>query len=155
MIQELLRFEQIDLGNDTEVKFLFATRAHPEVSKFLLGKAPESYKEHESWLRQNVPSRRRMFLLSSGETYYGYCHAYDYLNKDTVEIGFVVYPSFQGRGYGHIMVKGLVDWLRENMSDRTIILYVKPGNDKAVSLYLKHGFVSKGETEAGILYELA
>lgn len=149
-----IRFSQIDLFSIRDVLFLYETRTHPEICKYLLGNPPASYLAHMEWLKANVPEKRKMFLLKVDGTIVGYCHAYDFVGKDTVEVGFVVHPDHQGKGWGDRMVTEIVSWLKENMPDRKIILYVRLGNMRASKLYCKHGFVAKEQMQDSILYEL-
>jgi ribosomal protein S18 acetylase RimI-like enzyme len=154
MTSPYIIFKQIDLFSIRDTLFMYETRTNPEICKYLLGKPPDSYLSHLEWLKANVPEKRKIFLLKVDGTIVGYCHAYDFIWKDTVEVGFVVHPDHQGKGWGDRMVREIVAWLKENMSDRKIILYVRLGNDRASKLYVKHGFKAKEKIGESILYEL-
>ena len=148
------RFAQIDLFSIRDTLFMYETRTHPEICKYLLSNPPASYAEHMKWLKDNVPEKRRIFLLKIEGTIIGYCHAYDFIGKDTVEIGFVVHPDHQGQGYGDRMVTELLAWLKTNMPDKKVILYVRIGNNRASKLYCKRGFKAKEQVLDSIRYEL-
>jgi RimJ/RimL family protein N-acetyltransferase len=84
-----------------------------------------------------------MFILRVDGKRVGYCHAYDFTDKDTVEVGFVVHPVYQYQGYGTEMVKLLIRKLKSSMPQRKVILFVREGNTRAARLYKKLGFVEK------------
>jgi len=147
-------FLQIDLRSPIDTGFLFNTRSHPDVCRYLLGQPPVSYSDHMKWLKSNVPEKRKIFILRVDGKLVGYCQAYDFIDKETVEVGFVVHPDFQRRGYGKIMTREIIAWLRRQMSDRKIILYVLVGNKRAISLYGKYGFVQKERVGDTFRYEI-
>jgi RimJ/RimL family protein N-acetyltransferase len=152
--EQYTTFKQIDLLSIRDVLFVYETRTHPEVCKYLLSTPPVSYLAHMEWLNANVPERRKIFLLKIEGTIIGYCQVYDFIGKDTVEIGFVVHPEHQGKGYGKRMVVEITAWLKENMPDRKIILYVRMGNDRAASLYSRCGFKAKEQVGESLRYEM-
>lgn len=135
-----MRLVPLDAGDDEDVAFAYEVRSHPEVARFLFGLPPESMAKHRAWIRANVPSRRLMFLAKDGGRRVGYCHA---IPGDEVEVGFAVHPSHQGNGYGGFMVDALVDVLRREMPGRKVVLTVMTGNERAVRLYERKGFVRR------------
>ena len=138
-----IEISPINIDDDADVLFLFETRSHPEIGKCLLHNPPKDIEAHRAWLKANVPEKRLMFLLWVGSKRVGYCHAYDFTDKDTVEVGFVVHPDYQNRGYGTEMVKLLTRKLKSSMPQRKVILFVREGNTRAARLYKKLGFVEK------------
>jgi ribosomal protein S18 acetylase RimI-like enzyme len=135
------RLDFIDQNNEDNVGFLFNTRRHPEIMSRLFGKPPENLDFHREWLRNNVPSKRLIFLLKEDEVPVGYCQAY-YFDGDTVEVGFVVHPDHQCRGHGSRMVKMLLNELSVRMPSKRVVLEVRTDNEKAIGLYSRHGFVT-------------
>jgi RimJ/RimL family protein N-acetyltransferase len=149
----MLRLNQINIGTVDDIRFLFETRTHPEIIKYLFGNPPVSIEVHTEWLLKNVPNYRRMFILFDGDIRVGYCHAYDFFDKDTIEVGFVIHPDYQGNGYGSFMVGELVKIIQGIMPEKKIILYVHIGNDRAIGLYKKHGFIEKEQKGSELLFE--
>lgn len=60
------------------------------------------------------------------------------------ELGIVVAKDYHGRGIGSELIKRLIDWARGNGVTTRIKLDTRADNVKAVSLYLKFGFVVEG-----------
>lgn len=136
-----ISLESLNLEDEGDIVFLYETRSHPEICKYLLGKPPQDLESHKSWLCKNVPVKRLMYILRCDGDRAGYCHAYDFDNNDSVEVGFVIHPDYQGKGLGHAMIKIFIEKIIKIMPSRKVQLYVQADNEKAVSLYLKHGFV--------------
>lgn len=60
------------------------------------------------------------------------------------ELGIVVAKKYQGKGIGTELIKRLIDWAKGNGVTTRIKLDTRADNVKAVSLYLKFGFVVEG-----------
>ena len=136
-----INLEYLNLQNEEMVQFLYETRRHPEVSKYLLGSPPRDIESHRAWLKKNVPLRRVMCILECDGRPAGYCHGYDFdHNSNTIEVGFVIHPDYQGKGLSHIMIEKFIEKISEIMPDRRVQLYVQASNEKAVCLYQRHGF---------------
>jgi GNAT superfamily N-acetyltransferase len=59
-------------------------------------------------------------------------------------ISMWVAPFARGRGVGDALVGAALDWAREKQASG-IALAVFEGNEHALALYLRHGFVDAGE----------
>jgi ribosomal protein S18 acetylase RimI-like enzyme len=130
----------IDQTNDEEVYFVYITRCHPKVVPHLFGKPPDGMEAHKLWLQTHVPGLRLLYVLRNDEgVLVGYCQAYNF-EGDTVEVGFVVHPDSQGKGYGDMLISLLKSELKHRMPGKRIVLEVKADNEKAISLYTWKGF---------------
>lgn len=138
-----IELSPIDLADDGDAMFLFVTRSNSEICKCLLQPPPEDYKTHRAWLSANVPGKRLMFILRADGQRVGYCHAYDFVGKDTVEVGFVIHPDHQRQGYGTKMVEMLIERLNLLMPQRKIVLFMREGNSGAARFYERAGFEEK------------
>lgn len=69
-------------------------------------------------------------------------------DNDVELIGMWVAPFARGRGVGDELVSAVIDWSRSQQPTR-LILRVLRGNDRAATLYRRHGFEfqSTGDTE--------
>ncbi len=63
--------------------------------------------------------------------------------RHVATFGMFVAPSWRGRGAGSALVRELFRWAREFDVEK-IELSVYPGNEAAVALYRKFGFVEEG-----------
>jgi len=144
-----LELKQLDLGNQDEVQFLYDTRAHPDIVRFLFGKPPSSLEEHKAWLAANIPSGSRLIYLARLEgKLVGYCQA---TCEIPIEVGFVVHPDWQGKGIGGKMVDWLIMEMRRIFPCRGIMLKVKADNVRACKLYEKHGFFCTSKSASDVL----
>ena len=135
-----IQLKFLDQTIEEDVVFLYETRRHSEIVPFLFGEPPESLALHKAWLKDNVPSERLLFILKVDGKSVGYCQAYNF-EGNTVEVGFVVHPNWQGNGYGSKMVDLLVEEIKRRMPEKKIVLEVKANNLMAIGLYQRHGFV--------------
>jgi ribosomal protein S18 acetylase RimI-like enzyme len=69
-------------------------------------------------------------------------------NNDVELIGMWVAPFARGRGVGDELVRAVIDWSRSQQPTK-LILRVLQGNDRAATLYRRHGFEfqSTGDAE--------
>ena len=67
--------------------------------------------------------------------------------KDAYIYGFFTKEKFSGKGYGSVLLEFVINEM-EKAGIEALTLTVDPKNEKAVNLYLKHGF-----EKAGILAE--
>ena len=149
-----ITLEYLNLQNEDMVLFLYETRRHPEISKYLLGSPPQDLESHKNWLKRNVPLKRVMCLLEVEGRHAGYCHAYNFETDDgKVEVGFVIHPDYQGKGLSHFMVEDFVEKVNGIMPERRIQLYVQVDNDRAVRLYQNHRFEMVSCRDGVILME--
>lgn len=57
---------------------------------------------------------------------------------------FMIDKSLQGKGYGHLALKEIIQYFKDNGAD-SITLSTKPSNKVALSLYHQFGFKENGE----------
>ncbi len=53
-------------------------------------------------------------------------------------------PAARGRGVGSEAVRQVLAWAREERRTNRVVLSVKADNDRAITLYQRHGFVDTG-----------
>jgi len=138
---------QINLANSIqESEFLYKTRRHPEVDKMLSGNPPSSMAQHTLYLDLVQDKTRWIYIASTfredSKIFVGYSQIYD-LTEETIEIGFVIHPDEQGRGYGKDLVLKTIAKAKEKFPNKKVILYVLRNNHKAKHIYEKLGFIEK------------
>lgn len=78
--------------------------------------------------------------------------------KHVGSMGITVKSKFWGRGVGGCLIEFLINWAKDTKIIRKINLQVRIDNEKAIKLYLKHGFEKEGIITRdlcidGILYD--
>lgn len=130
----------LDVGDESHVHILYSVRTHPQVVPFLRGPPPPDFSRHVEYLR-NLPSQKRFFVVRLGASLCGYCQlTYDPAH---VEIGMALHPDFWDKGIGSQALYCLLEFLQSE--NRSILLFVKKSNLRAISLYKKRGFKQVGE----------
>lgn len=124
----------LDIDNPKHVDLMFRVRTHALVTSCLQGTPPSSFVQHVSYL-QNVRNKK-FFLISVEDHLAGYCQS-TYL-EDEIELGWALHPEYWGKGIGSSSVELLVDLML--VHKKTITLYVKKENVRALALYKKHRF---------------
>ena len=61
-------------------------------------------------------------------------------------VGMWVHPRWRGRGVGDLLVDAVIGWAA-GRSYRAVTLWVSVGNDRAETLYARHGFAPTGATQ--------
>ena len=64
--------------------------------------------------------------------------------RHTGEFGIVIAKKYQGKGIGTELMNQLIEWAKNNGITKKISLITRADNIKAVSLYMKFGFVVEG-----------
>lgn len=62
---------------------------------------------------------------------------------------FMIDERYQSKGYGSKALGFAIDWMKKESSCREIVTTYIVGNEKVRQLYIKHGFMQKGEIEDG------
>jgi mycothiol synthase len=65
------------------------------------------------------------------------------VNRHVASVGMVVAEAWRGRGLGSALLAEGLRWAREQGVEK-VALSVYPGNERAVALYRKFGFVEEG-----------
>lgn len=91
----------------------------------------------------NIPDTWFQFviILKSTNTLIGDLGVH-FLGNDNcqVELGFTLSKQFQGKGYAHEAVKGVIDFLFHALKKHRIIASVDPQNNKSIHLVSRLGF---------------
>jgi len=129
------------------IEFLRKVRTHPDINKYLFTDVHNSKKEQEKWYK-NVYLKDKSCLIFIAldkkiPIGYGQINHIDYLNH-SCEVGFCVAPEFQGRGYGKILTKKIINYTIEELKMHRVYLEVFRINKRAIKLYEKIGFKKEG-----------
>lgn len=151
MQQNDIYLSRFNPNNEEEVMFLYKTRKDPKVDMMLTGDPPKNLLSHVEYLYKKC--RKIIFILylkeSSLKIPIGYCSA-DINDQNACELGWVIAPNFQGKGFGKLAVKYLSEIARTWLGEQAhIYLKVLKINKKAIGLYEKMGYelITKYETD--------
>ncbi|SEM73680.1 GNAT family N-acetyltransferase [Palleronia pelagia] len=67
---------------------------------------------------------------------------------DDMEIGWVIYPQAQGRGFGHEAAIAARDWTVKTLGPERLVSYIDPGNAPSKALARKLGATTDGTRAA-------
>jgi len=137
-----------DLKNILDLIFLFQARSHSEVSKYLNGPPPESFDSHVYFLEKTHQKDRIIYLIEVDGLNVGYCQLRT-SGYDQGEVGWVIHPDYQGRGFGNKSIELLVTKAKD-LGFEFPHLYVKRENSKALSMYERFGFVEKWDIDGNV-----
>jgi RimJ/RimL family protein N-acetyltransferase len=79
-----------------------------------------------------------MFVLDVDGEVVGYS-TIEFKDSGICEVGFYVGRDWQGRGYGHILVRRTIDYCIHILRADTIVLELLDTNIRARNLYTRHG----------------
>ena len=121
----------------------FALSVSPAQSEYIASNE-NSLKE-----AQENPEVARPFAIYADDKMIGVTmFAWDENNEDPEDKywlwRFMIDKSLQGKGYGHLALKEIIQYFKDNGAD-IITLSTKESNKKALSLYHQFGFKENGE----------
>lgn len=106
--------------------------------------------DYQSFFRSEdlpTPLRRRAWVLSSGETIFGFAAA-ALLTTGGIsecELEFIVVaPGIRNRGYGAGLIDAVLRWAQRSGA-RVVRLEVRESNTAGIRLYQRHGFLRSGQ----------
>lgn len=80
-----------------------------------------------------------LFVLTYADVILGFSHFWITFDSATI-VKLAIHPAAQGQGFGSLLLEDLITRASINEEVRAITLEVRTSNDKAIHLYLKHGF---------------
>jgi ribosomal-protein-alanine N-acetyltransferase len=99
------------------------------------------------WTRGNfadsLKSGYQMLALMGGDTLIGYFVAMEGVQEVHL-LNITVAPTFQGQGYGVLMLDALTLWARSRHAE-CLWLEVRVSNARAMQVYQRYGYVRVGE----------
>ncbi len=129
------------------IEFLRKVRTNPKINKHLFTDVYNSSEKQKKWYKDDYLKDKSylIFIAFDGKTPIGYgqINHIDYHNY-SCEVGFCVAPEFQGRGYGKILTKRIINYSIKELKMHRIYLEVFTTNKKAIKLYEKIGFKKEG-----------
>lgn len=152
---------QLVLAQKSDAKAVldYLKRVGSETDFLLFDEAgvPMTIEQEEAFLEQvnNSPYSRMYLVKESGAVIgNGYIHSSPRSRiKHKSEIAISVTKSHWGKGVSTMLMNALIDYAKSTHFTETIFLEVASGNQRAIKLYEKFGFVAYGLTKNAIKLE--
>jgi RimJ/RimL family protein N-acetyltransferase len=120
-----------------ELLFLFDTRRHSLVDRWLVGNKPELYTDHCRYIRKVQGVTKYIYIAYILDKMVGYCQLDKKNEAGEIEFGFVVHPWYKNKGYG----KGILQEIIKLTKGENIVMFVKVDNHACIRIHEKAGFV--------------
>lgn len=143
-MQQNIELIVLDTNNPDHLELMFRVRTHPEVDRYLTGKPPSNFHNHVHYLR-NLAINKKFYLVQVDSSLCGYCQLT--LFDDCIEIGMALHPNYCSKGIGSIVLPRFLASIQSEES-KSLMLYVKKDNLRAIALYGKYGFKRIGDENA-------
>ena len=129
---------------------LYRLLSDPMVMRYL--EPPYDRAQTEAFLRRaGLAEPPLVYAVQEDEHFIGYVIYHDY-DKDSVEIGWVLFPEYWGRGYASELTDRLISWARKER--KSIVIECVPEQAATVHLAAQKGFRMEGITDGLAVYQL-
>lgn len=129
---------------------LYRLLSDPTVMRCL--EPPYDRAQAEAFLRRaGLAEPPLVYAVQEDEHFIGYVIYHDY-DKDSVEIGWVLFPEYWGRGYASELTDRLISWARKER--KSIVIECVPEQAVTVHLANQKGFRMKGIADGLAVYQL-
>ena len=129
---------------------LFRLLSDPEVMRYL--EPPYSRAQTEAFLRHaGLVEPPLVYAAEENGIFIGYViyHAYD---EESVEIGWVLFPEYWGRGYASALTDRLID--RARQEQKSVVIECAPAQAATRRIARKKGFRACGICDGLAVYRL-
>lgn len=129
---------------------LYRLLSDPMVMRYL--EQPYDRAQTEAFLRRaGLVEPPLVYAVQEDERFIGYVIYHDY-DEDSVEIGWVLFPRYWGRGYASELTDRLISWARE--ARKGIVIECVPEQTATVHLAIQKGFRADGIADGLAVYRL-
>lgn len=127
--------------NKEHLEFVRKVRNDPRVNKYLFTDIHISREDQKKWYSKLLNDKKHFVFIAFDDIPIGYGQIkdIDYINR-SCELGFCIAPEHQGKGYGKMLVKELIEYVVRELNMCRIYLETFSDNKKAIKLYKKYGF---------------
>ena len=129
---------------------LYRLLSDPEVMRYL--EPPFDRAQTEAFLRRaGLAEPPLVYAAEENGSFIGYViyHAYD---EQSVEIGWVLFPDYWGRGYASALTDRLIDMARQEQ--KSVVIECVPAQEATMRIAIKKGFRDCGICDGLAVYRL-
>ena len=129
---------------------LYRLLSDPEVMRYL--EPPFDRAQTEDFLRRaGLAEPPLVYAAEESGSFIGYViyHAYD---EQSVEIGWVLFPEYWGRGYASALTDRLID--RARQAQKSVVIECAPAQEATRRIAVKKGFRACGICDGLAVYRL-
>ena len=107
---------------------------------------PATIEKTEAWANSiSKNSSRKDLVLRDGDIAAAFSGLVNINVKHGVaELYIFISPDYKGQGIGGFLLECTLQYAKDELNLRKIILYVSDGNERAFGLYKKFGFIQEG-----------
>ena len=122
----------------------------PEVMLYL--EPPYSREQTAAFLQAGMSDHPPVYAAELDGRFIGYViyHAYD---PGSMEIGWVLFPEYWGKGYASLLTKQMTDQARK--AGKAIVIECDPKQEATKHIAIKHGFVRSERRDGLDVYRLS
>ncbi len=123
------------------MEFVRRVRNNPRVNKYLFTDIYISKEDQKKWYRKLLRDKKHFVFIAFDDVPVGYGQVknIDYITH-SCELGFCIAPEYQGKGYGTMLIKELIEYAVKELDVHRLYLEAFTDNEKAIKLYKKCGF---------------
>lgn len=133
-----------------DADMLYRLLSNPAVMRYL--ETPYNAKQSERFLyTAGLSEAPRIYAVEERGNFIGYViyHAYD---EESMEIGWVLFPEFWGRGYASALTDQLI--ARAKQERKSLVIECVPEQNATKRIAMKKGFAYRGICDGLSVYRL-
>ena len=130
---------------------LYGLLSDPQVMQYI--EPPYTMEQTKSFLHNaGLSDPPLIHAVEENDSFIGYVIYHDY-DEGSVEIGWVLYPEYWGKGCASQLTKHLIE--RASSSGKDIVIECVPQQEASKHIAMKYGFEYQGSTENLDVYKLS
>ena len=135
--------------NELDYEPLCRLLSDPKVMRYL--EPPYSREQTGVFLQAALSDHPPVYAAELDGCFIGYViyHAYD---PESVEIGWVLFPEYWGKGYASELTKQMIDMAGN--AGKSLVIECDPGQEATKHIAEKHGFVWSERSDGLDIYRL-
>ena len=132
---------------------IFTLRSDTETNKYLDRQASRTIKDAITFIKKindNIKKNDSIYwaiTLTNSENFVGTICLFNFLEKNSCEIGYELMTKFQGQGIMKEAVQAVIDYAFQTLKFKKILAFTHYNNQNSTKLLTKFNFVKSKETD--------